>query len=675
MPSTAGAIRAGRAFVELFADDSKLVRGLRRAQKRLQGFGSFLGGIGARLVGTAATLATPFLGAVKAASDLEETMNKFNVVFGDSAETMKAWSDTTADELGRSKRQIAEFVSGSQDLLVPLGIDPAVAREASKTLTRLSVDLASFNNKADADVMRDIQAALTGSSETMKKYGVVANETAVKQELLNEGINPKNATEAQKAMARLNIIIRGTTAAQGDAVRSGGSFANMWKRVKAKMEDAAGAVGAALLPTLAEMLGKVATALVKFGEWASQNQTLIATIAKIVGIVAAVGAGLLAAGAVASALGSIIGLVATGFTALSSILGVVIGLFSFLASPIGIVIGLAAALSAFFLDWGGIMESVTGTAADEFEGFKDRALNAWGGIRDAIAAGDLSLAFKIVTLALKAEWLRIVSIFKAKWNEWIGFFQSIWTNAVFGAARIITNAWAGIQSFWYNLTDGLADAWSTFTGFIQKTWNSTVGFLKKAWEKLKSSVTGKRGRSSSDIDRETARANAEVDRKRNAAISARERERRQRLAGIEQERRGTIDALNEEQARREQARADADAAELAENDRKLQEAKDELAKAIEEAKKKRKESEKDSDDAKKNPSDQIRGVDLAKLAGAGSGLSKKAEVEGTRSAFDRFGGGGRSSESADRKQMIASLKKIEQNTRELTEQSPGVPLL
>ena len=38
MASTQG-IRAGRAFVELFADDSKLVRGLRRAEKRLKAFG------------------------------------------------------------------------------------------------------------------------------------------------------------------------------------------------------------------------------------------------------------------------------------------------------------------------------------------------------------------------------------------------------------------------------------------------------------------------------------------------------------------------------------------------------------------------------------------------------------------------------------------------------------
>jgi hypothetical protein len=38
MPAKPGAIRAGRAFVELFADDSKLVRGLRRASAKPKAF-------------------------------------------------------------------------------------------------------------------------------------------------------------------------------------------------------------------------------------------------------------------------------------------------------------------------------------------------------------------------------------------------------------------------------------------------------------------------------------------------------------------------------------------------------------------------------------------------------------------------------------------------------------
>ena len=45
MPIARG-IRAGRAFVELFADDSKLVRGLRRAEKKLHGLGLKIAGLG-----------------------------------------------------------------------------------------------------------------------------------------------------------------------------------------------------------------------------------------------------------------------------------------------------------------------------------------------------------------------------------------------------------------------------------------------------------------------------------------------------------------------------------------------------------------------------------------------------------------------------------------------------
>ena len=60
MPST-GAIRAGRAFVELFADDSKLVRGLKRASAKLRAFGESVRNMGLKLMGLGAAVATPVL--------------------------------------------------------------------------------------------------------------------------------------------------------------------------------------------------------------------------------------------------------------------------------------------------------------------------------------------------------------------------------------------------------------------------------------------------------------------------------------------------------------------------------------------------------------------------------------------------------------------------------------
>ena len=39
-------MRAGRAYVELFAKDGRLAKGLQRASARLKAFGAFVSGIG-----------------------------------------------------------------------------------------------------------------------------------------------------------------------------------------------------------------------------------------------------------------------------------------------------------------------------------------------------------------------------------------------------------------------------------------------------------------------------------------------------------------------------------------------------------------------------------------------------------------------------------------------------
>ena len=247
-------IQAGRAYVELYVKGrSRFERVLGDVQRKVSAFGSQMMSTARGVAGLSVSMLAPLGASLKAASDMEEVMNKFNVVFGESSEEVKKWGDNLAGEVGRSKRQIAEFLAEGQDLLVPIGFDAESAEAMSKQLTTLAVDLASFNNMADANVMRDLKAAMTGSGEVMKKYGVIVSAAAVKQEMLNQGLDPGAATEQQKAMARMAIILRGTTAAQGDALRSAGSFANVMKALKGATEDAAGEVGKALLPTVASL--------------------------------------------------------------------------------------------------------------------------------------------------------------------------------------------------------------------------------------------------------------------------------------------------------------------------------------------------------------------------------------------------------------------------------------
>ena len=87
MPSAKG-IRAGRAFVELFADDSKLVRGLRRAQKKLKAFGQSIRNMGLKIAGLGAAMLAPLIGAAKAFSSMGDQVAKMAKRTGMSVEAL-----------------------------------------------------------------------------------------------------------------------------------------------------------------------------------------------------------------------------------------------------------------------------------------------------------------------------------------------------------------------------------------------------------------------------------------------------------------------------------------------------------------------------------------------------------------------------------------------------------
>lgn len=441
MAST-GAIRAGRAFVEVGADTNPLTRGLKRSMKELNVFASRVAGIGAKLVGFGAAIVAPLLLAISAGSDLEETMNKFNVVFGKNSAEVKKWGDEYGNQVGRSKRQIADFMASNQDLLVPMGFEPGAATKMSKDITKLSVDLASFNNMQDTDTLRDLQAALTGSGEVMKKYGVIVSQAAVKQEMLNMGINPKTATEAQKAQARFNIILRGTTAAQGDAIRSSNSWANQKKALAATIENVSGAIGNKLLPIVTPLLTKFREGIEIVGNFITENAAMVFAVAGL-------GAGLIALGGAALAAAIALKVMAVGVGVLSAVLGVVL-------SPIGLIVGGLAAIIHFSgagakaLDW----------LSERFGGLGDFASETFGAIKEALNAGEFRLAGELLWASLKVVWLEGVKKvndtvdgwkkyiidkwddLKGEWTKVVNFFTTEWTKAI----DKIKVDWLGFQN-------------------------------------------------------------------------------------------------------------------------------------------------------------------------------------------------------------------------------------
>ena len=400
-------------------------------------------------------MALPFGAAIKAASTMQEVMAKFDTVFSGNATAMKAWGDDFAGQVGRSQRQIAQFLAGTQDLFVPLGFATDAATQMSKQIVKLAVDLGSFNNVADDRVLTDLQAALTGSGEVMKKYGVLVSEAAVKQQLLKQGMDPKAATDQQKVMARMTIIMAGTTAAQGDAVRTAGSFANRMKALKGNIEDTAAVIGNALLPFATKLVEKV-TAIVKVvAKWAAANIGAVQTAAMVVAGIFAAGAAFVTIGTSALLLASTLGLVSSGFTSVAAAVG-------FILSPIGLVTVAVAGLGAWLLT----STKAGGEAVDwlggRFRGLLDVVGDTFGAIVNAIKAGDIQAAMEVVTSSVRLVWLKL--------KTWL------------------VEVWQGFTIFWSGLTTGLASTMLNVTAAIQTAWASLIGWLTKAWETWKVST-------------------------------------------------------------------------------------------------------------------------------------------------------------------------------------------
>ena len=438
-------IKAGNAYVEIgirnrVAAGAKAVQAdLNKLSNSLRNQGQTIMRLGGVIAGS---VAAPLAIAVRAGSQMQETMGKFSTVFGESADSVKAWGETTAAAMGISEQSMMAMLSGMQDLLVPMGVLPASAEGMSKTLSSLAIDLASFNNMSPEKAFEDLMAAMTGSGEVMKKYGVMLSQTAVNQELMNMSLDPKKATEAQKAQARLNIIMRGTTAAQGDAIRTSGSFANQMKALRAGVFDVAAAMGGPLLEGLAGFLNLVNNAVGSVKAFVKENEELV----KVVGI------GLLAVGGLGAALLSVGGsLVVAGmaFGALATAIGV-------LFSPIGLAIGGITALGFALVKYTDMGSQAIEALKARFGPLVTDVQNAVGAITEALRAGDMEKAWELVSETLEIIWLDMTEEIRGAWLTMLDF---------------ILNTGSSIAEAIGQIFQGLATVLESMLSFYKKTYD------------------------------------------------------------------------------------------------------------------------------------------------------------------------------------------------------------
>jgi hypothetical protein len=187
--------------------------------------------------------------AVMQAVNLGETVNKANVLFGESYEDILKWSRTTTAALALTQQQILDISAGFKGSLFARGITDV---NTAKWLTELSGDLASFFNTTASDAAQALSGVLRGEYDMAERYNIFINEAAIKEEARRLGIVKTNRelTAQEKTLAAISIIDRQTADAQGDLARTSNSTANQIRQLQIHFANLKVTIGKVFQPLL-----------------------------------------------------------------------------------------------------------------------------------------------------------------------------------------------------------------------------------------------------------------------------------------------------------------------------------------------------------------------------------------------------------------------------------------
>ena len=443
------------------------------------------------------------------ASELNETISKVGIVFGEEADRILAFGKTAASSLGMSENAALAAAGTYGNLFRAMELSEEASADMSLGLVQLAGDLASFNNMNPEEALNALRSGLSGETEPLKRLGININQAIIEAKALELGLMgvDDELTAGIKAQAVYALAMEQTTLAQGDAAKTIGQFAGQQRVLAATMEDLKAKIGSAILPAINAFM-TVINGIVNspgFQVWLEKAiDTLSAVAATVVDVI-----GLLVKGDIAGALtemfgsdtatkilsftdaiGGFIKQIATfvsthaeafkgALIAIAALLGgamlvsgitSVVALIGTIASPIGLIVAAVALLGAAWAgNWGGIQE-------------KTQAVIDW-------IVPLINGAITAITEWWAANGATLIGTVTATW-DWIkGLFQSavdIIQPIVEGALTAISawwTVWGGsVMSAVQNTWDFIVKAFQTYFEVVRKVVETVWGVIQQLWE-------------------------------------------------------------------------------------------------------------------------------------------------------------------------------------------------
>ena len=324
MPSKAGAIRAGRAYVEAFLDRTELEKGIKKAQARLNAFARKVGAIGGTLIATGASILAPMTAAIKLFASAGDQLDKMSKRTGFAVETLSAL-DFAASQSGASIEQLDKSLAAMArfSLQADRGLATAV-----DLLDMLGISVEELQSLSPEQRFLRMASAIGAVPDETRRAGIaLAVFGRSGRELLP--MLAQGEAGIQKLMERAKEL--GIVMSTEDATAAA-EITDALDELTRSAKMAVFTLGGALVPEAKELTNQLVEMLPELKEWIAENSDLIHQLAELALGLIAVGGALLAVATVSKIAAAGIGLVTGALTFLMAhplailIVGIAVGL-------------------------------------------------------------------------------------------------------------------------------------------------------------------------------------------------------------------------------------------------------------------------------------------------------------------------------------------------------------
>ena len=351
---------------------------------KMQNVGQSMTAIGTKLtMGITMPIAAAGTAAIKLGSDLNESANKVDVVFGSMSQSVKDFAASSTEMYAISEGKALAMAGDYGAMAKSMGMSEQQAANLSTEMVALAGDMASFHNKSIDIASNSLRGVFTGETESLKQFGVAMTQTNLEEFAARQGKVYDKMTQGEKVLTRYNYLLESQSDAIGDSGRTMNEFAGSTRQLRAALEDAGAALGQALIPVITPIIHVITSLAKAFSNLPEPVQTVIAVVMVLA---AAIGPVILVMGTMVSAFGSLVSAAPAVASAIMSIGSALLGMNVALGPALLAILGLAAALAAAVAigyaigsNWDSITE-----AAQKMASGLSGAVNTIDNVRDAM---------------------------------------------------------------------------------------------------------------------------------------------------------------------------------------------------------------------------------------------------------------------------------------------------